>query len=57
MERFYVWDFLIFITTDIKLKSRQNEFISTNIFSLNKYNKIFYVCVFVHMRLGAIVLI
>lgn len=41
----YVRDFLIFISTDVKLKPRQNEFISTQIFYLNKYNKIFGVCV------------
>lgn len=40
----YVRDFLIFISTDVKLKPRQNEFISTQIFYLNKYNKIFCVC-------------
>lgn len=38
-----VWDSLIFISTNGKLKPRQNEFISTQIFSLNKYNKIFCV--------------
>lgn len=55
----YVWDFLIFISTDAKLKPRQNEFISTQIFSLNKYNKIFCACVVnvctAHKSLGHIV--
>lgn len=39
-----VRDFLIiFISTEpnVELKPRQNEFISTDIFYLNKYNKIF----------------